>query len=171
MSVCRYLLFSHIFSHNHVYFYKIWHMDAHNLYVHIMHVFMCYMYICAHLLICICAYAVIYFYAPECECSFFMHIWSYIYVYLHLCICLGTFVHIKVCKGVLCLCVHVYVEAGKYTETYFCAHVPGCGCGGKRGMGENPCPARVPVFWAGRHRRTMHAIHVALGERLAVLSH
>lgn len=37
----------------------------------------------------------------------------------------------------------------------------GHGCGGKRGVGENPHPARVPVLWAGGHQRT--AAHFPCG--------
>ena len=36
---------------------------------------------------------------------------------------------------------------------------------------ENLCPARVPVLWAGRCGRTVHAFHAAPGRHLAVLSH
>jgi hypothetical protein len=35
-------------------------------------------------------------------------------------------------------------------------------------VGENPCPARVLVLWAGRCRRTAATFHVALGGCLAV---
>jgi hypothetical protein len=51
------------------------------------------------------------------------------------------------------------------------------GCGGKRGVGENPSPDRVSVLWGvgvgwGKGSgRTVHAFHVDPGGRLAVLSH
>jgi hypothetical protein len=44
-------------------------------------------------------------------------------------------------------------------------------CGGKRGLGENPRPARVPGLWAGGRERTPYAFHADLGGRLAVISH
>jgi hypothetical protein len=42
---------------------------------------------------------------------------------------------------------------------------------GERGEWEGTHSARVPVLWAGRHRRTAHAFHLALGGHLVVLSH
>jgi hypothetical protein len=50
-------------------------------------------------------------------------------------------------------------------------HMWGCGCVGKRGVGENPHPTRVPVIWVGRRRRTVQAFHMAPDGCLAVLSH
>jgi hypothetical protein len=47
----------------------------------------------------------------------------------------------------------------------------GLGCGGKRGEGENPHPARVLMFWAEGHGRTAHAFHGAPGGHLAMLNH
>jgi hypothetical protein len=47
----------------------------------------------------------------------------------------------------------------------------GHGCRGKRGIGENLCPARVPVLLVGGRGRTAHAFLGALGGHLAVLSH
>jgi hypothetical protein len=42
---------------------------------------------------------------------------------------------------------------------------------GKRGVGENTCPARVQVLWAGRGGRTVHAFHAAPGGHMAMLCH
>jgi hypothetical protein len=38
-------------------------------------------------------------------------------------------------------------------------------------VGENPCPTRVPVFWAGGCRGVSHAFHMAPGGCLAVGTH
>ena len=46
----------------------------------------------------------------------------------------------------------------------------GCGCGGKRGVGENPCPARVPMLWVGRRGGLPHTFHATPGGCLAVES-
>jgi hypothetical protein len=37
-----------------------------------------------------------------------------------------------------------------------------------KGVGENTCPARVLVLWAGRLRRLLHSFQAALGGYLAV---
>ena len=73
---------------------------------------------------------------------------------------------------------HNYTKKRNRLETNLCSRksiqAPGlwsCGCGGKRGVGENPSPARVLVFWAGRCGRTVHTFHEAPGGYLAVLSH
>jgi hypothetical protein len=47
-------------------------------------------------------------------------------------------------------------------------HVSGSGCGGIKQVGENPHPTRVLVFWAGRHKGLLCALHSALGGCLAV---
>ena len=67
---------------------------------------------------------------------------------------------------------HNYTKKRNRLETNLCSRksiqAPGlwsCGCGGKRGVGENPHPARVPVLWAGGRGRT--ATRFARGPRWA----
>jgi hypothetical protein len=53
--------------------------------------------------------------------------------------------------------VHATLSTGK-TKCAICCNsgvVRGHGCGASRGGGGNPCPARVPVLWAGRCGRTV----------------
>ena len=44
-------------------------------------------------------------------------------------------------------------------------------CEGIKGVGENPCPARVPVLWAGRRGRTTKPFPRGPGGCLAMGSH
>lgn len=94
MSVCIYLVFSHIFSHIYVYFHKIWCMDAYNFVCahyacfHVLHVHMCMsidLHMCLHNHVFLCPLMWLFIFHA------YMELYLCVFVYLHVLGCIYAY--------------------------------------------------------------------------------